>query len=95
MFHAPLCRSHARCHRILRNGRRRTRSGQRPAKEPCGFHKTGSDAYYRHCASNGSNVVIKVEVAWAPDHERCVGSGRTWLGSASRIQGTHYVGRTC
>ncbi|MBL1087884.1 MULTISPECIES: DUF6355 family natural product biosynthesis protein [Streptomyces] len=65
------------------------------AKEPCGFRKTGSDAYYRHGASNGSNVVIKVEVAWAPDHERCVRPDRTWLGSASRIQGAHYMGRTC
>ncbi|MEU9498967.1 DUF6355 family natural product biosynthesis protein [Streptomyces sp. NPDC048196] len=64
-------------------------------KEPCGFYKTGSDAYYRHCTNNGSNVVIKVKVAWAPDYERCVGPGRTWLGSASRIQGAYYVGRTC
>ncbi|GAB7029244.1 hypothetical protein JCM4914_07050 [Streptomyces platensis subsp. malvinus] len=65
------------------------------AKEPCGFYKTGSDAFYRHCTTDGSNVVIKVKVAWAPDYERCVGPGRTWLGSASRIQGAHYVGRTC
>ncbi|WP_078865858.1 DUF6355 family natural product biosynthesis protein [Streptomyces sp. NRRL S-1448] len=72
MFRAPLCRSHARCRRILRNGRRRTGQASALAKEPCGFYKTGSDAYYRHCASNGSNVVINVKVAWAPDYERCV-----------------------
>lgn len=65
------------------------------AADPCGFYKTGSDAYYRHCTSDGSHVVIKVEVAWAPDYERCVAPGRTWLGSADKIQGAYYVGRTC
>ncbi|MEU2285822.1 DUF6355 family natural product biosynthesis protein [Streptomyces sp. NPDC013178] len=65
------------------------------AADPCGFYETGSDAYYNHCTSDGSRVVIKVEVALAPDYERCVGPGRTWLGSADRIQGAYYVGRTC
>ncbi|MEU6669086.1 DUF6355 family natural product biosynthesis protein [Streptomyces sp. NPDC046727] len=65
------------------------------AADPCGFYETGSDAFYNHCTSDGSNVVIKVEVALAPDYERCVGPGRTWLGSAARIQGAHYAGRTC
>ncbi|MET9450464.1 DUF6355 family natural product biosynthesis protein [Streptomyces cinerochromogenes] len=65
------------------------------AVAPCGFYETGSDAYYNHCTSDGSRVVIKVEVAWAPDYERCVAPGRTWLGSADEIQGAHYAGRTC
>ncbi|MGV9455851.1 DUF6355 family natural product biosynthesis protein [Streptomyces sp. NPDC003635] len=65
------------------------------AADPCGFYETGSDAWYNHCTSDGSNVVIKVEVAWQADYERCVGPGRSWLGSASKIQGAHYVGRTC
>ncbi|MEU3824985.1 hypothetical protein GT045_37960 [Streptomyces sp. SID486] len=65
------------------------------AADPCGFYETGSDAYYNHCTSDGSHVVIKVEVALAPDYERCVAPGRTWLGSAAKIQGAHYVGRTC
>lgn len=65
------------------------------AATPCGFYETGSDAFYNHCTSDGSQVVIKVEVARAPDHEWCVGPGRTWLGSAGRIQGAHYTGRTC
>ncbi|MFH8803327.1 DUF6355 family natural product biosynthesis protein [Streptomyces sp. NPDC017936] len=65
------------------------------AADPCGFYETGSDAYYHHCTSDGSRVVVEVEVALAPDYERCVGPGRTWLGSADRIQGAHYVGRTC
>ncbi|MGW2714260.1 DUF6355 family natural product biosynthesis protein, partial [Streptomyces sp. NPDC001356] len=65
------------------------------AADPCGFYETGSDAYYNHCTSDGSHVVIKVEVALAPDYERCVAPGRTWLGSATRIQGAHYTGRTC
>ncbi|MFG2574117.1 DUF6355 family natural product biosynthesis protein [Streptomyces sp. NBC_00704] len=65
------------------------------AANPCGFYETGSDAFYNHCTSDGSRVVIKVEVARAPDHEWCVGPGTTWLGSASRIQGAHYTGRLC
>ncbi|MFJ4525547.1 DUF6355 family natural product biosynthesis protein [Streptomyces sp. NPDC088810] len=65
------------------------------AADPCGFYETGSDAYYNHCTSDGSHVVIKVEVALAPDYERCVAPGRSWLGSADKIQGAHYTGRTC
>jgi hypothetical protein len=65
------------------------------AADPCGFYETSADAFYRHCTSDGSHVVIKVEVAHAADYERCVAPGRTWLGSAAKIQGAHYVGRTC
>ncbi|MFI7497590.1 DUF6355 family natural product biosynthesis protein [Streptomyces sp. NPDC049687] len=65
------------------------------AAAPCGFYETGSDAFYNHCTSDGSRVVIKVEVAWAPDYETCVGPGTSWLGSAAKIQGAHYTGRTC
>lgn len=65
------------------------------AADPCGFYETGSDAFYNHCTSDGSRVVIKVEVALAPDYERCVGPGTTWLGPASKIQGAHYTGRLC
>lgn len=65
------------------------------AADPCGYYETGSDAYYNHCTSDGSHVVIKVEVAWGPDFERCVGPGRSWLGAADKIQGAHYTGRTC
>ncbi|WP_190134969.1 DUF6355 family natural product biosynthesis protein [Streptomyces longispororuber] len=65
------------------------------AAYPCGFYETQSDAYYNHCTSDGSRVVIQVRVALAPDYEKCVGPGRTWLGSAGKVQGAHYVGRTC
>ncbi|KRD13289.1 MULTISPECIES: DUF6355 family natural product biosynthesis protein [unclassified Streptomyces] len=65
------------------------------AADPCGFYKTSSDAYYNHCTSDGSRVVVKVEVALAPDYERCVGPGTTWLGPAGKIQGAYYVGRLC
>lgn len=65
------------------------------AANPCGFYETGSDAYYNHCTSDGSRVIIKVEVAWAPDYERCVAPGKTWLGAADEIQGAYYTGRTC
>ncbi|MFJ9247153.1 DUF6355 family natural product biosynthesis protein [Streptomyces sp. NPDC101776] len=62
---------------------------------PCGFYKTSTDAYYRHCTTDDSRVVIKVKVALARDHELCVKHGTTWLGSARKIQGAYYVGRTC
>ncbi|MGW8885812.1 DUF6355 family natural product biosynthesis protein [Streptomyces sp. NPDC055749] len=64
------------------------------ALNPCGFYETGSDARYNHCTSDGSNVIIEVEV-FGPNYERCVGPGDHWLGSASSIQGAHYAGRTC
>ncbi|AJP00332.1 hypothetical protein TU94_01015 [Streptomyces cyaneogriseus subsp. noncyanogenus] len=64
------------------------------AADPCGFYKTGSDAFYNHCTSDGSNVVIEVEVR-GPNYERCVGPGRSWLGSSGRINGAFYTGRTC
>ncbi len=64
-------------------------------RDPCGFYETGSDAYYNHCTSDGSRIVILVRVAWAPDYERCVAPGRTWLGSADKIQGAEYTGRLC
>ncbi len=72
-----------------------TAAGTPAGADPCGFYETSSDAFYNHCTSDGSRVVIKVEVALAPDYERCVGPGTTWLGSADRIQGARYVGRTC
>ncbi|MGX8905938.1 DUF6355 family natural product biosynthesis protein [Streptomyces sp. QH1-20] len=65
------------------------------ALNPCGFYETGSDAFYNHCTGDGSRVVIKVDVAWGPDYERCVAPGTVWLGSADKINGAHYVGRTC
>lgn len=65
------------------------------AAAPCGFYETSTDAYYNHCTSDGSRIVISVRVALAPDYERCVGPGTTWLGSDEKIQGAHYVGRTC
>ncbi|GAA0458984.1 hypothetical protein GCM10009544_21930 [Streptomyces stramineus] len=64
------------------------------AMNPCGFYETGSDAYYNHCTGDGSRIIIEVEV-WGPNYERCVGPGVSWLGSAGKIDGAHYVGRTC
>ncbi|WAZ19867.1 DUF6355 family natural product biosynthesis protein [Streptomyces cinnabarinus] len=72
-----------------------TTSAVPAAADPCGFFETGSDAFYNHCTSDGSSIVIKVEVSLAPDYERCVGPGKSWLGSASKIQGAYYTGRTC
>ncbi|MFI0982072.1 DUF6355 family natural product biosynthesis protein [Streptomyces sp. NPDC021093] len=68
---------------------------QSAAMNPCGFYETGSDAFYHHCTGDGSQIVIKVEINFGPDYERCVGPGNHWLGSASKIDGAHYTGRLC
>ncbi|WP_031048248.1 DUF6355 family natural product biosynthesis protein [Streptomyces sp. NRRL F-5650] len=64
------------------------------AANPCGFYETSSDAYYNHCTSDGSHIVIEID-DWGPNSERCVGPGVTWIGSASDIDGAWYTGRTC
>ncbi|MEU6392336.1 DUF6355 family natural product biosynthesis protein [Streptomyces sp. NPDC046939] len=64
------------------------------AADPCGFYKTHSDAYYNHCTSDGSHIVIEVD-DWGPNSEMCVGPGVTWIGSASDVDGAWYTGRTC
>lgn len=72
-----------------------TTSASPAAANPCGFYETSKDAFYNHCTSDGSRVVIKVKVARAPDYETCVSPGKSWLGAAAKIQGAHYAGRTC
>lgn len=66
-----------------------------PAGAPCGFYKTHSDAWYNHCTRDGSWIVIEVDVSWAPNYEKCVAPGDTWLGSSDRISGAWYTGRLC
>ncbi|MFD4631981.1 DUF6355 family natural product biosynthesis protein [Streptomyces sp. NPDC058284] len=63
-------------------------------KDPCGFFETASDAYYNHCTSDGSHIVIEID-DWGPNSERCVGPGVTWIGSASGVDGAWYTGRLC
>ncbi|MFJ2769719.1 DUF6355 family natural product biosynthesis protein [Streptomyces sp. NPDC087300] len=63
-------------------------------KDPCGFFETASDAYYNHCTSDGSHIVIEID-DWGPNSEQCVGPGVTWIGSASGVDGAWYTGRTC
>ncbi|NUO45965.1 MAG: hypothetical protein HOV82_28485 [Streptomyces sp.] len=71
-----------------------TASAGPAAADPCGFYETGSDAYYNHCTSDGSRIVIEID-DWGPNSERCVGPGVTWIGAASGIDGAWYTGRTC
>ena len=61
---------------------------------PCGFYETAPDAYYNHCTSDGSHIVIEID-DWGPNSEQCVGPGVTWIGSASGVDGAWYTGRTC
>ncbi|MFI7387187.1 DUF6355 family natural product biosynthesis protein [Streptomyces sp. NPDC049813] len=71
-----------------------TVSATTAAANPCGFYETHSDAYYNHCTSDGSHIVIEID-DWGPNSERCVGPGVTWIGSASGVDGAWYTGRTC
>ncbi|MFH8443198.1 DUF6355 family natural product biosynthesis protein [Streptomyces sp. NPDC018026] len=64
------------------------------AANPCGFYETASGAYYNHCTSDGSHIVIEID-DWGPNSERCVVPGVTWIGSSSDIDGAWYTGRTC
>ncbi|MFE9254226.1 DUF6355 family natural product biosynthesis protein [Streptomyces sp. NPDC006879] len=64
------------------------------ALNPCGFFETASDAYYNHCTSDGSHIVIEID-DWGPNTLRCVGPGTTWIGAAGDVDGAWYVGRTC
>ncbi|WP_442942176.1 DUF6355 family natural product biosynthesis protein [Nonomuraea sp. NBC_00507] len=67
---------------------------------PCGYYPEGTQAYYQHCDSR-TRVVIRVEMVFADDYDRCVGPGITHLGPKSLsgitpgVTGAYYVGRTC
>lgn len=61
---------------------------------PCGFYETGSDAYYNHCTSDGSRILIEID-DWGPNTVQCVGPGVTWIGEAGDVDGAWYIGRTC
>ncbi|MFE6834885.1 DUF6355 family natural product biosynthesis protein [Streptomyces sp. NPDC057705] len=62
--------------------------------DPCGYFATGSDSFYNHCTNDGSHVIIEVEV-FGPNYEKCVGPGKTWLGTRSKVSNASYAGRTC
>ena len=63
-------------------------------RNPCGFYETHSDAYYNHCTSDGSRILIEID-DWGPNTVRCVGPGVTWIGEAGDVDGAWYIGRTC
>ncbi len=63
-------------------------------QNPCGFYETHSDAYYNHCTSDGSKILIEID-DWGPNTIKCVGPGVTWIGEAGDIDGAWYIGRTC
>lgn len=53
-------------------------------------------AYYRHCTSDGSDIIIRVERHFGlSGYNLCVGPGRTPLGSLSVIKYAWYTGRLC
>ncbi|MEV5975815.1 DUF6355 family natural product biosynthesis protein [Streptomyces sp. NPDC052114] len=69
-------------------------SAEPSVKDPCGFFETGSDAYYNHCTSDGSKILIEID-DWGPNTIQCVGPGVTWIGEAGDVDGAWYIGRTC
>jgi hypothetical protein len=64
--------------------------------ERCGWdpHLSGI-AYYNHCTNDGSVIEIRVQVALAPDYNRCANPGHNALGSTRNITYAYYTGRLC
>ncbi|MFB9904223.1 DUF6355 family natural product biosynthesis protein [Allokutzneria oryzae] len=60
----------------------------------CGYFTKNIGAYYDHCTSDGSSVVIVVQKK-SSDEERCVKPGVTYLGSIYQIRGAYYNGKLC
>jgi hypothetical protein len=70
-------------------------SGAGVGAAACGWDPSAYDAYYNHCSSS-SYIVIRVERHWGlPGFDRCVGPGRTYLGSTSEIRYAWYKGVLC
>ncbi|WP_425332231.1 DUF6355 family natural product biosynthesis protein [Amycolatopsis alba] len=65
------------------------------ASKPCGYSESEGHAWYKHCTSDGSRIVIRLDVPLGRDEDRCVGPGETDLGLASRYRGAKYTGRLC
>ncbi|MFI7128825.1 DUF6355 family natural product biosynthesis protein [Nonomuraea sp. NPDC050153] len=71
-----------------------------PSLLACGYDPDATWAHYNHCDSRTS-VVIRVEVVFGDDYDRCVRPGRTSLGPRSLggltpgVTYAYYVGRTC
>jgi hypothetical protein len=67
-----------------------------PAADPCGYWEGGPSAFYTHCTSDGSHIIVRVErERGLSGYDQCVYPGRNYLGHASIIKFAWYTGRLC
>lgn len=62
---------------------------------PCGYSESGGYAWYNHCTSDGSHIVIRLDVVLGLDGNRCVGPGVTLIGFAADYRNAYYTGQLC
>jgi uncharacterized protein DUF6355 len=61
----------------------------------CGYYVEGIEAYYNHCTSDGSHIVIREDRVGEFDKNVCVGPGVTHLGTAVIVRYARYIGQLC
>ncbi|MCO1575162.1 DUF6355 family natural product biosynthesis protein [Crossiella sp. SN42] len=63
----------------------------------CGFWENSKDSYYRHCTSNGTRIIIRVDYHGGGGRFQCIREQNTdvWLGAADDIRNAYYTGRLC
>ncbi|MFJ7216567.1 DUF6355 family natural product biosynthesis protein [Amycolatopsis sp. NPDC098790] len=72
-------------------------AGAAPASQvaTCGYYVDGVEAYYNHCTSDGSHIVIREDRVGEFDKNVCVGPGVTHLGTAVIVRYARYIGQLC
>jgi hypothetical protein len=65
------------------------------APKRCGYSEDDGWAFYNHCTTDGSNVLIKVDVVLGWDYHDCVEPGEHELGSSASIRNAWYTGDLC
>ncbi|GGM70076.1 hypothetical protein GCM10012275_45650 [Longimycelium tulufanense] len=65
----------------------------------CGWdpNPATNQAWYNHCTSDGSRVLIRVEVhaGRGSSYDKCVPPGQTYLGTLDVVRYAWYKGQTC
>jgi Family of unknown function (DUF6355) len=62
--------------------------------EPCGYFRSGIQAYYNHCAPS-DRIVIRVDKRFTDDYNLCVNPGITRLGTWTATQFAYATGQRC
>jgi hypothetical protein len=63
--------------------------------KPCGYSESEGRAWYNHCTSDGSLIVIKIDMVLQDDRWYCVGPGVSRLWSSANSRGAWYTGDGC